>query len=485
MELLFESRREIVGRRGRLTAIQATASVSAEPVLKPDTETDGGGVALYGSVLRESDRFRMWYQAAPASHTWDRDFSYVGYAESEDGINWRKPDLSREAAADLPPGNITNLGLHSPSIMKTPEGYLASGCWKRSLGGNPAATGPGYYLASSQDGLDWRLVTPTPSLPGGDVITSIWDERFQRGETACKYLRYHGGIQRRALFLAELETGGWSEPRLALMPGDADDSAALARGYRSADYYGVTWLPSGAVGMTGLVWMFYHQPPYFRSGAGMFGGAALVPAYREAPGSAWVMPVGRKPFLEHPAGWESGRFFYAASSVLTCGDEQWLYCTAFHHGHGFTLNEERKREPAAVELLQKKGLANIHLAKWKRDRIFGFRAETEAELLLQTKVPPQGGKLSLNYRTEAGGWITVRISKAGPGDFVPGFTQAPTEAEAGFDFTDCIPLTGDSCQAGVTWKAGNNLPGGNADDTWIITLRMFMAECYAYEISHE
>ena len=94
MELLFESRREIVARKGRLIPFQNSARVSAEPVLLPDSEADGGAVAIYGTVLREGGGFRMWYQAAPRSHSWDRDFSHVAHAESDDGIVWRKTRIA-------------------------------------------------------------------------------------------------------------------------------------------------------------------------------------------------------------------------------------------------------------------------------------------------------------------------------------------------------------------------------------------------------
>ncbi len=38
---------------------------------------------VYGSVIRDGDRYRMWYQTGPG----------VSYAESEDGITWVKPRL--------------------------------------------------------------------------------------------------------------------------------------------------------------------------------------------------------------------------------------------------------------------------------------------------------------------------------------------------------------------------------------------------------
>jgi hypothetical protein len=51
---------------------------SANPVLQPGF--------IYGSVIRDGGKYRMWYQAATG-------FARVAYAESADGITWEKPNL--------------------------------------------------------------------------------------------------------------------------------------------------------------------------------------------------------------------------------------------------------------------------------------------------------------------------------------------------------------------------------------------------------
>ena len=70
---------------------------AANPVVRrgqPGTP-DALGVQFYGSVIRENDKFRMWYVAFDddtenkvASSRWR-----AAYAESTDGLNWTKPDL--------------------------------------------------------------------------------------------------------------------------------------------------------------------------------------------------------------------------------------------------------------------------------------------------------------------------------------------------------------------------------------------------------
>ena len=60
MELLFETREEILGVVGRLYYQQEAAKIQPEPVLVPSCRFDSFG-AYIGTVLKEEGRFRMWY----------------------------------------------------------------------------------------------------------------------------------------------------------------------------------------------------------------------------------------------------------------------------------------------------------------------------------------------------------------------------------------------------------------------------------------
>jgi len=65
----------------------------------PD-DPDGYGTALYGTVLHQEGKFRMWYLAWPRTspkYTAQEDrpdfYRPIGYAESTDGVHWTKPNL--------------------------------------------------------------------------------------------------------------------------------------------------------------------------------------------------------------------------------------------------------------------------------------------------------------------------------------------------------------------------------------------------------
>ena len=93
MELLFESRLEIKNVTGKLYFFKHRAEVYPEPVLAGSSLADGAGVSCFGSVLYDGGRYRMWYQAWPKD--WEgQNSALVGYAESDDGLAWRKPTLA-------------------------------------------------------------------------------------------------------------------------------------------------------------------------------------------------------------------------------------------------------------------------------------------------------------------------------------------------------------------------------------------------------
>lgn len=128
---------------------------------------DAMGVQFYGSVIREGDRFRLWYVAYDddeankvASSRWS-----AAYAESTDGIHWTKPNLglvehrgstnNNLILTDPAPFGFVNLKvLHEPEEPDPERRYKISTHVyfrdKRRLG----------TLApfASADGLRWKLL---------------------------------------------------------------------------------------------------------------------------------------------------------------------------------------------------------------------------------------------------------------------------------------------------------------------------------------
>jgi len=230
-----------------LTRIHNRAQPLEKPVIWPDdpkTETD----CAWGNVIREPDgRFRMWYVTMTMGHNgagpheiakagvWGRgdDFAFrprsdadrpevesmLGkYAESDDGIHWRKPKLglieyrgnkennivlTGRRAAEQTNGALTNFDgytiLRDDREANPLRRYKMIAHWESvhfwdnhpvsgSLGRPQAfidryAAARGEYITYSPDGLRWEQpLERLESLPtaGGDRLLVVPDHRHKR-----------------------------------------------------------------------------------------------------------------------------------------------------------------------------------------------------------------------------------------------------------------------------------------------------------------
>src|SRR6185437_2900040 len=76
----------------------AAEKYAGNPVVRrgPEGSVDYGQVGLYGTVIRDGNKFRMWYMASPERLQPGERQKYwrpMCYAESEDGMHWNKPEL--------------------------------------------------------------------------------------------------------------------------------------------------------------------------------------------------------------------------------------------------------------------------------------------------------------------------------------------------------------------------------------------------------
>jgi predicted GH43/DUF377 family glycosyl hydrolase len=108
-----------------------------------------------GMVLRLSDEYPMYYGAYSTSkNKWS-----IGFAESRDGIHWRKiPEALIPAG---PPGTWDQDGPNTPCVMKDSSGqYLM---WYSGISQPTTAIG----LAISRDGIAWSKYAGNPILVPG------------------------------------------------------------------------------------------------------------------------------------------------------------------------------------------------------------------------------------------------------------------------------------------------------------------------------
>ncbi len=180
-----------------VTPVTATKH-PGNPVLKrgPEGAPDHGHAILYGTVMKQGDKFRMWYlgmfetevKAGQAPGWWRP----MCYAESDDGVTWMKPELGLVDFKGNKKNNICLIESEVPSLAKVNDFlsilhepndpdpnrrykavYIAHPEFKDVKGGR-SKIGPderrwgAFIAATSADGLRWKVVGDRPMNAGNE-----------------------------------------------------------------------------------------------------------------------------------------------------------------------------------------------------------------------------------------------------------------------------------------------------------------------------
>ena len=483
MELLFESRANVLDAERRLNFVQIKPVVHPEPVLLPDTFADGSLVSIYGTVLRDGGRMRMWYMASPEDYDWRADTACVAYAESEDGIHWVKPKLNFVEHGPGP-NNLLNMFFSCATVFIDPDSspshrYRATGCgYPGWFMAHPSITETGYYTGHSADGLSWQLDSTKPRWHGMDEIFSVYHPQRRCGLIAMKYSPYVGRMMRRSYHMAEFRDGEYTGSVPALYPDDFDDVCAMARGYHSCDYYSLTMMPAG-MGTVGFLLKLWHKLPYaYWAHAGMFGTADVALVYQPVPGARWLHVPGRPNFIESNGlpwleGWVS-----CASSPVEMGDEHWLYLSGHNFSHCFFHNQRWGTVDRWIEWTKKHKKSGIGFARWPKWRLFGFESDPDASFVLDLGPVDRPSELVLNYKTRPGGSLRVALAE-GPRQHYAGWGKQT--AITGRALEDAVALEGDSIGKPVAWKDGTTIAPSGGKHVFA-RIELEVAGVYAYEV---
>ncbi len=158
-------------------------------VLVHDAPWEGSGCG-YHSLFKDGDRYRMYYKS------WHLDLStgklrtnshplFLCYAESDDGVHWRKPELGLNEFAGSKANNIVLATGHTGAVKADP-GHAA--VFKDDNPETPAdarykaiirSSGPrGLFPFKSPDGLHWTPMSETPVITDGAFDSqnlAFWD----------------------------------------------------------------------------------------------------------------------------------------------------------------------------------------------------------------------------------------------------------------------------------------------------------------------
>lgn len=187
------SRRQLFVGQDLIEKLDGARQVLHRPVrreiaIKPEHPWENFGVS-YMVSFKDGDRFRAWYRVDAAEFGNSKRRAMTAYAESDDGIRWRKPKLgiiefdgSKEnnLVWEGGPGNLAPFRDESPDC--NPDERYKAVARSRDLHG-----------LVSPDGLHWKLIEKDPistDRPFDSHNIAFWD-----GETK-QYVAYTRGVRK-------------------------------------------------------------------------------------------------------------------------------------------------------------------------------------------------------------------------------------------------------------------------------------------------
>jgi len=164
------------------------ATRTGERLLVADKPWEAWLTGCYGTVIRERNRFRMWYSSRVSVSQ-----EYMAYAESEDGLNWVKPELGLIDFRGSTANNLltpSSMRPHGASVWVDPRAPAAER-YKLLFGQYPMQKdAPKAFLtqAVSPDGLRFNftgksILEARHGEKGVAVDTHnvcFWDESIQK-----------------------------------------------------------------------------------------------------------------------------------------------------------------------------------------------------------------------------------------------------------------------------------------------------------------
>jgi len=408
-----------------------------------------------------TEKFRMWY-AGYKGYTLPTG-EYVAfpacYAESDDGINWVKPDLGLyefegETATNIiiPEGWTTGI-IDDPNEPDPNHRYRTLALLSADY-----ATIEGYYMYTSPDGIQWTRQTPlgqpvlesTTDYSGagiGDTSSFRWDPWLNKYVGDVKLFpgykfRYFGQIE-------SDDFVNWTDPVTTVYPDAFDACDVQIYQHRPFNYESM-WI--------GLLRVYHENLTPSRKQTPIELTASRNGRNWQRVGTRGGLGEGRQEFMsvDDSGDWDDN--YLDAAPPILIGDELWFY----YRG--------ARLAPAGVDLMQSH---KIGLATLRRDGFVSMNAGPEPGTLVTKPLEwdqRQTGRsiLYVNAEVGQGGYLKVSVSDAEAGSVIEGYSLA-----------ECNGVTGDQLAAAVTWGEHDTIDYAPATIPYL-TFEMQNAKLYAF-----
>ncbi len=413
-----------------------------------------GSSSGYHTVFQDGDLYRMYHRGShldvsQGKLSSGRHKPFYCYAESDDGIHWRKPELGIVEFDGSKKNNIIleGLGTHNFAPFKDANPNCALEAQYKALAGIKSEGG--LFAFKSADGIHWSLMTDKPVITNGAFDSqnlAFWDptlgkyraywRTFTAGVTEAKEWRPSGYRAIRTGTSDDfLNWGGEADLTYVDSPDEHLYTNQVGPYYRAPHMligFPTRYIERGwSDSMRALPELENRE---LRASSSLRYGTALTEGLLMASHDGVRFKRWNEAFLrpgiQRPGTWQYGQQYMAChvvetkSSVAGAPNELSFYATeGYWHGKGGTVRRYTLR----------------------LDGFVSAGAPMKGGELITKPLKFAGAKLMLNFATSAAGSLRVEV-------------QTPDGKPIdGFALADCPDHFGDTVKRVATWTNGSDV----------------------------
>lgn len=377
-----------------------------------------GNTCGYVTVFQDGDKYRMYYRGS--HYDWeDKNVNHqlACYAESVDGINWKRPELNLFDFNGSKKNNIiwTGEGHHNFTPFKDANPDCKPEAQYKALGSHEG----GLIAFQSPDGINWSLIQSEPVITEGAFDSqnlAFWDS--VRGE----YVDFHRGFRdgvRDIMTCTSKDFINWTKPQW-IDQGDAP----FQHLYTNAT------IPYFRAPHIFMAFPGRFMPSRKKIGEHPYPGVSDAVFMTSRDGLNWHRwsEAFIRPGLQPERWWQRNNYtawglLATKPQIAGLPDELSLYLNENYYIDGNRLRRFS---------LRMDGFASV------------YAPYSGGEMLTQP-LAFDGKNLVINYSTSAAGSIQIElIDEAG-------------QPISDFALEDCPEIYGDEIEKVVEWKAGSDL----------------------------
>lgn len=421
-----------------------------------------GNTSGYHSVFKDGNIFRMYYRGSQINLTKEKLIDthpfYICYAESTDGIHWKKPELdlyefngSQKNNIILASGTIGNIQLNmgdNASMFKDENPAASSDARYKAI--VCSAKPKGLFAFKSSDGIHWLPMTKKPIITAGAFDSqniAFWDSINNEYRAYWRYFK--SGTSE-----STLTTGGIRAVRTAV----------------SKDFIHWTQIKDISYSDSQAIQLYTNQvKPYFRAPQILIG---IPTRYIE---KGWSPSMRALPDREHRKlrSSHSLRYGTALTDAMLMTSRNG---TEFERWEESFLRPGIEREGTwnygqqyvawgIAETKSELNGAQNELSFYATENSWTSEAPTSdlrrytlrLDGFVSGQAPMSGGEIVTKPLKYKGDILSLNFSTSVAGEILVEMQDENGKPLEGFELKDCYPVFGDTTERTVIWKNGSDV----------------------------